>query len=175
MVEFFSQEVGMHKDYCQGVIHLGCHTGQQGTHGREFFTLIQRLLLQLILCCCVLPFHHLSELDTDLHPKIEQHGMWLLHLGSVELHHAYDFSAYQDGTGKNAMQSAFFCTRCAAKCWVRGHIAMPLWLTRSDDVPNDVIPYHRHIQGLGGLLERCKARWRVEVPDGAGHPQTRAV
>src|SRR5262245_58966763 len=175
MAEFFSQEVGMHEDYCQGVIQLVGHTGQQGAHGRMFFTLVQRLLLQLILCCCVLPFYHSSELDTHLHTKIEQHGMWLLHLGSIELHHAHDFSAYQDRTGKNAMQSAFFCTRCAAKRWVRGHIAMPLWLTRSDDVPYDVILYRGHMQGLGGLLERCKAHQRVEVPDGAGHPLTRAV
>ena len=28
------------------------------------------------------------------------------------------------------------------------------------------------MQGLCGLLERGKARWGVEVPNGAGHPQT---
>ena len=38
MAEFFSQEVGMHEDYCQGIIQLVGHTRQQGTHGREFFT-----------------------------------------------------------------------------------------------------------------------------------------
>src|SRR5262245_35903759 len=52
---------------------------------------------------------------------------------------------------------------------------MPLWLTRSDDTPNDVIPHRGHMQGLRGLLERHQALWRVDVPDGAGPPRTRAV
>src|SRR5262249_36736952 len=152
-----------------------CHTGQQGTHGRELFTLVQRLLLQLILCCGALPFHHPSELDTDLYPDIEQHGLRLLYLGSVELHDAHDVSAYQDGTGKNALQSALFGARGAAKLWVRGHIFMPLWLTRSDDASDDFMPHRRHMQGLCGLLERRKALGRVEVPDGARHPLSGAL
>jgi hypothetical protein len=28
MAEFFSQEVGMHEDYCQGIIQLVGHSGQ---------------------------------------------------------------------------------------------------------------------------------------------------
>src|SRR6058998_2523036 len=131
----------MHEHRCQRVIQLMGDTGEQGAHGRELFTLIQGFLLQLILGCGALSFHHPSELDTDLHPNIEQHGVWLLYLGSVELHHTHDFSTDQDGTSKNALQAAFFGARGAAKCWVRGHITLPLWLTRSDDASKDIIPH----------------------------------
>src|SRR6266704_4091459 len=165
----------MHEDRCQRVIQFVGDTGEQGAHGRQLFTLVQRFLLQLILRCGALPFHHPSELDTDLHPNIEQHGVWLLYPGSIELHHTHDFSAYQDGAGKNALQSAFFGARCAAKRWIRGHIGMPRGLTRSDDASNDVMPYRRYMQGLRGLLERRKALWRVEMPDGARYPLTGVV
>src|ERR1043166_73000 len=101
--------------------------------------------------------------------------MRLWQRGSVELHDTHDVSAYQDGTGKNALQSALLGTRCAAKRWVRDHIFMPLWMTRSDDASNDVMLHRRHMLGLGGFLERRKTLWRVEVPDGARHPLTRAV
>ncbi len=80
-------------------------------------------------------------------------------VSSVKLHHPHHLPTDQDGTGENTIQAIFFRARRAAKGWICGHISMPLWLARSDDASNDIMSQLRHVQGLRGLLECCKARW----------------
>ena len=161
MAEFFPQEVGVHEDCCQRLFNSWATLDSREPMAASF-SLWYSISVAVDIELRALPFHHPSELDTDLHPNIEQHDMRLLHLGSVEFHDAHDFSAYQMGQAKTLCSPLSLCTRCTAKRWVRGHIFMPLWLTGSDDASNDALVLFQYVY-LRSLLERREALWRVEV------------
>ena len=121
--------------------------------------------MALQLCGSALAFYHPSELDTDLHQSVAQRRVGLLPHVSVKLTHPHNLSVDQHGKGKTGTQPGPPGAVPVGQRYVRDHIHTPLWLAGGDHAPDGAFS-RRILHGLRGLLERHKARWRVEMPNG---------